>query len=1053
MDIYKLFKNIYELKNNSSLDGEEEWIINNCMPLFIIEQASEYVEQKIRTGPKIEKTFLKILDIYDPTGVMQLNKNAIRIVKVKDDIPYDNNKIDEDDPKYMRAINSISKSLEENTNYKEENEFVMILSLGFSVGGGHFCVVYGKFNNKKCNVYILDQYESKYYYPAFSQVFKTVFDTYNKYGLKLQIENLNTHRSKSLQSMTYVTGEKPTNSKEEIEIQKSNNQDHFCFMWCIMFFHLFIEFRTQTTFSTSIKKLKDLLNSMIDTSNSNKKLTIIKSYLLYSVEKYSFVPKNLLLNNIFKYMWFEDTSRTFNVYELDTNFDDRLKLPDIISAFSSRKVTDNDIINLLNPKLQSGIEIKTRNKKLIINSITDKNIKDGLKDDDSLIKVIFFYLKSIKLSNITNPDKLYTEYFNTSKSLLNNIPLTCDKKYAKKIYNELYLSDYETSIVEQNCRNAQLAVTTRNDRYNDITKNFNCKIPTNLKNYQTRVVEIMIDKIKKDQKTSTRGPGLLLWYGTGSGKTFAASTVTKMLGYCYKPEGSFPFIKNIIIISPLSAFTNFKNELENEGRFLNIFLNKFPVEMGKESYFYSSGNMNIYIFSHSGFKKLFKDPETDMVNNTTSTIFNKDMLKKSLLIIDECHNFANIESDQTKTDTKFVIDCCKNVKQILLLSATPIQNSTNDIETILAMLDGRDIMNIKEFKRLYTGTYTNFSVGTTPITETNLTSIPTDFSKNNIQSVPDKLYLNTEIFPLPELSKKDIKKYFENRIIEYSNTTGMPKYKEKIYFIQNVSTEEKTHIVNTFILSADRDKTKLTNKEALSTNSFGVKENKYIWNSTNVKQEALMNLIINREQRFENQELTDPLTTKRVNYNVGDKLFENSFYKKNKSYKYIIYCNYKKNISDIRKTLIGHGLKSDEIGIIDGETEVNERKKNAHNYDLGIIRFMIISKAGEEGVDFKRTGLLILADPVWTPSEYEQILGRAVRLNSNTRIVRPPKIEDPNLDKGTPIPKILECYTILFTLQNSDKYSYDLLMFKNMLRKRAMTKKFLENIKDYFYKI
>ena len=114
---------------------------------------------------------------------------------------------------------------------------------------------------------------------------------------------------------------------------------------------------------------------------------------------------------------------------------------------------------------------------------------------------------------------------------------------------------------------------------------------------------------------------------------------------------------------------------------------------------------------------------------------------------------------------------------------------------------------------------------------------------------------------------------------------------------------------------------------------------------------------------------------------------------------------------------------------------------------------MIISKAGEEGVDFKRTGLLILADPVWTPSEYEQILGRAVRLNSNTRIVRPPNIEDPNLDKDTPIPKILECYTILFTLQNSDKYSYDLLMFKNMLRKRAMTKKFLENIKDYFYEI
>ena len=53
------------------------------------------------------------------------------------------------------------------------------------------------------------------------------------------------------------------------------------------------------------------------------------------------------------------------------------------------------------------------------------------------------------------------------------------------------------------------------------------------------------------------------------------------------------------------------------------------------------------------------------------------------------------------------------------------------------------------------------------------------------------------------------------------------EYKEKIYFIQNVTDAEKTHIVNSFILSADRDKTKLINKEALSSNSFGVKENKY----------------------------------------------------------------------------------------------------------------------------------------------------------------------------------------------------------------------------------
>ena len=178
-------------------------------------------------------------------------------------------------------------------------------------------------------------------------------------------------------------------------------------------------------------------------------------------------------------------------------------------------------------------------------------------------------------------------------------------------------------------------------------------------------------------------------------------------------------------------------------------------------------------------------------------------------------------------------------------------------------------------------------------------------------------------------------------------------------------------------------------------------------------------------------------------------------------FKYIIFCTQTKNIRIIYEMLlnlfgISHS-KNTLIGIIDGSVEADERRKLVEKYEKGTIKIMIISKAGEEGVDFKRTALIILSDFVYTPSEYQQILGRAVRLGSDKPDPRP------GYDSTTSIPKTIECYSIINTFMGnhtqikagsnrpSIMYSYEISSLNIVLTKRAEINTFKDSISRIFY--
>ena len=214
----------------------------------------------------------------------------------------------------------------------------------------------------------------------------------------------------------------------------------------------------------------------------------------------------------------------------------------------------------------------------------------------------------------------------------------------------------------------------------------------------------------------------------------------------------------------------------------------------------------------------------------------------------------------------------------------------------------------------------------------------------------------------------------------------------------------------------------------------------------------MLNSILNVIKTRENLSPESEIDEIKTNLEIPLKEKFNTF-----SYKYIIFCIFQDNIKLLYDFLSTY-IEKTKIGIIKGDTSAEERKNIADDYDKGNIKIIILSKAGEEGVDFKRTGVIMLADGVWTSAEYDQILGRAVRKNSNLRIKDNGEIDE-EIDPNTLIPDKIECISILLTARFKEptndivKYSGDLRQFKIILTKRAITNEVIKKIEPYFYTI
>ena len=1069
------------VKNNiiqSVITTRDTKLINRNFPLYVIEQTSEMVENYfLDKFNSILSELFSFFSINRNTTITEIGVNAIRLFESINISAFfngtssvQNKRINDTRIKFFNFINRnllqeiiipIEYTNDQITNFApigdqpinvivNKRKYYALLFMKYEPQTGGFSTIDIKILLPQ---YIIGVYNFK------ENIEKFINSIFNIPNIRMSASLIN-----KIDDIIPSSNSVFNNTVEESIL----HQDHFSFAWCILFFQMYLFLRYKLGFDFENSILRTMAKQINDIKKDpDLKLSIIKSYIYYL--------KNINLITIdlyyFNYFWSVKNElcviKSYPKKYKDKKERDKditlQKSSNIISLFGNFKLYSNVNNNLIdiyfnniyqNYRISENLFIKRILMKIMSHEYISENI---IFENDNIIKFFYLFLEFIKNNEGVDPDKIYNEFYINNDENVRDFNATSDNK--KDFYDKLYLKEYlinhdprrflskvKSKIIPLNYEyvsdtDIQLGVNLRNQDYRIATGTYGntCTYPSSLQSYQKAALKVMLDKIRSNIPGEPKG--LLMWYGTGSGKTFAASTIAKMVGFCTVPK--YNFIQNIIIISPISAFMNFRKELANQDRELGVFLNKFPLNEEKPSenyYFVGDNNSHIFLFTHTSFEKVIKNPNTNLVSNNNIK-FNKTFLNNSLLIIDECHNFAspNVDNPTSKKTTELMIDCCKKARNVLLLTATPMQNSIFEIENILAMTDGRDVSrdNLKYLRRDFSYINPTMTIRNVP-TIINENNIVSNFRTNKIWEFDTNTIYNSTLRsedPQP-VRNQLFNNMFSNRIIEYSDISRLPRYIECIYFV-NLNTILENELISRLKRDGLENR---ANIEARTRNSFGSLENKFVF-ANNIKQGAILDLIMRREN-------TDPVD-KLSNFNkpsIYD--FKNNLVK----YKYIIFCSKIENLQSVRNLLVASGISNNLIGEIRGGMSTDDRKNNVEKYERGIIKFMLITQAGEEGVDFKRTALIILADFVYTPSEYQQILGRAIRLNSN--------LPDPN-DSKTLIPKIIECYSIIntfvgnhFYTRNAKQvpiYSYEVLSLKVLLEKRAEIDKFTKDIGLIFY--
>lgn len=107
-------------------------------------------------------------------------------------------------------------------------------------------------------------------------------------------------------------------------------------------------------------------------------------------------------------------------------------------------------------------------------------------------------------------------------------------------------------------------------------------------------------------------------------------------------------------------------------------------------------------------------------------------------------------------------------------------------------------------------------------------------------------------------------------------------------------------------------------------------------------------------------------------------------FKKDKNFKGLVYSNF----LDAGVKNYAEQLDHDKIpyGIYDGSLSDKKRKDLIKAYNSGVVKVLLVSGAGSQGLDLKGTKLVQLLEPHWNESRLEQATGRAARYMSHAHL-------------------------------------------------------------------
>ena len=100
--------------------------------------------------------------------------------------------------------------------------------------------------------------------------------------------------------------------------------------------------------------------------------------------------------------------------------------------------------------------------------------------------------------------------------------------------------------------------------------------------------------------------------------------------------------------------------------------------------------------------------------------------------------------------------------------------------------------------------------------------------------------------------------------------------------------------------------------------------------------------------------------------------------------------------------LIKERLVGSNYAVISGNVPIIQRQKIVNDFNNNKIDILILTTAGQEGIDLKGVRKVVILDPPWNESGLEQMIGRAVRYNSHVHLPEDERIVDVYLIRAIP---------------------------------------------------
>lgn len=312
------------------------------------------------------------------------------------------------------------------------------------------------------------------------------------------------------------------------------------------------------------------------------------------------------------------------------------------------------------------------------------------------------------------------------------------------------------------------------------------------------------------------------------------------------------------------------------------------------------------------------------------------------LIVDEAHHLRNTDTKRSK----IIENAAHAANKVILLTGTPIQNKPSEIAPLINTVKGSKILperesdfNAKYVKRTNynPGPLSRLFLGRKPHVEWHMTN-SRDFAGKVRGSV--SYYSPEKRTAYPSSAQYAVYAPMTERQALIYKTLERKLPSQLRYKIQNLIPVEKqeTGPLNSF-LSATRQ---ISN----TPKNFDV-------------------------QSPENSPKLDEIVRKM---------------KKSKG-PALVYSNYLQSgvyplAAKLEKAKIPHGIYT-------GKLSAPEKKKLVQQYNKGKLKALIVSSSGGEGLDLKNTRQVHIMEPHWHNPKIDQVIGRAIRVDSHKSL--PPR--------------------------------------------------------------